>query len=75
MDFELGTDYFETFEAGRDSHVIISWDYFSDRYKPLYFKSEDSANQYFKESICDLCVFRESPLEIAPCIQCRHYAS
>ena len=27
------------------------------------------------ENICDLCVFRESPLEIAPCIQCRHYAS
>lgn len=34
MELNVGTDYFETFEVGRDSHVVIAWDYFSDKYHP-----------------------------------------
>lgn len=54
MGFELGTDYFKIFDASRDSHLVIYWDDFNDRFSPLYFKSEDGANQYLREHIKEL---------------------
>jgi hypothetical protein len=51
MGFELGVDYFDEFEIGRDNSIVISWDYYNDRYKPLYFKSVDIAESYLKDHI------------------------